>query len=238
MNGFFNKKENKVGLYITLIIHLAIAIVLLCAVVTPNLKSQMDIEIDYSEQDKLEELEKELEIKKKLNEKLKELLGDDYNPDPVRNVAVDNAMLKDAKGIDAEKLYADALRVQRDYEEIQNRNDDPEAPEMPAPRKKEPQKEEDIYTGPAVVTYSVPGRKATYTPSPAYRCYGAGEVAVTIAVTPKGSVESAKIQEDTSSEDPCLREFALKAAERTKFNQTSGAPARQYGTIIYTFIAQ
>ena len=70
MNGFFNKKENKAGLYITLIIHLAIAIVLLCAVVTPNLKSQMDIEIDYSEQDKLEELEKELEIKKKLNEKL------------------------------------------------------------------------------------------------------------------------------------------------------------------------
>lgn len=237
---WLKKKEDKAGLYITIIIHLVIAIVLLSSVVTPSLKGQLDIEIDYSEQDKLEELQKELEIKKRVNERLKQLLGEEYEADPVKNVAVDNEMLKDAKGIDAEKLYEDARRVQQDFEEIQNRKDEVYSPEISdtAEKEKEPQKQNEIYTGPAVVSYSLPGRKASYIPSPAYKCIGAGEVTVSIGVHPNGSVETVKILEDVSSADQCLREFALNAARRTRFNQVATVRSRQFGTIVYTFIAQ
>lgn len=238
--GGFLKKEDKAGLYITLIVHLVIAIVLLSAVVSPSLKGQLDIVIDYSEQDKAEELQKELELKKSVNEKLKRLLGDAYNAEPVRNVAVDNSVLKDAKGIDAEKLYADAQRVQKEFEEIQNRKDDPESPEVSSPSRKEDEnrKQDEIYTGPAVVNYTLKGRKASYIPSPAYKCLGAGEVTVIIGVNPSGTVETVKINEDESSGDNCLREFATNAARKTRFNHVASAPQRQMGTITYTFIAQ
>ena len=234
-------KETRVGLLITLIVHLVIAIVLLSAVVTPKLKGELDIVIDYSEMEELEKLQKELELKKSVNEKLKSLLGENFQP--IRNVAVDgNSQLKDAKGIDAEKLYRDAERVQKEFEEIQNRKQelDPEMDDSPARKDsgKQETKKDEAYSGPAVVKYFLVGRKATYIPSPAYRCYGAGEVVVQIGVTTNGDVDYTRILEDQSSDDTCLREFALTTAKRTRFNRNTSSPAREYGTISYTFIAQ
>ena len=73
---------------------------------------------------------------------------------------------------------------------------------------------------------------------PAYRCLGAGHVTVIRTVDPSGNVVNAKIQEDASSSDKCLRDFAIRAARLSKFSASTSAPPRQLGNIVYMFIAQ
>ena len=89
-----------------------------------------------------------------------------------------------------------------------------------------------------MVSYDLAGRKASRLSIPAYRCFGAGHVTVIITVDPSGNVVNAKIQEDVSSNDKCLRDFAIRAARTSKFSASSSAPARQIGNIVYMFIAQ
>ena len=98
------------------------------------------------------------------------------------------------------------------------------------------------YKGPSVVSYSLDGRKASRLSIPAYRCMGGGEVTVLITVDPQGNVLNAKIYDDVSSSDPCLREFAVRAARLSRFsalpqNKIRELP-RQKGEIVYKFIAQ
>ena len=63
------------GILITVCIHLAVIIVLLMSVVEPKLlKEKMNIELDFSEQEKLEKLESELARQKALNEKPERML--------------------------------------------------------------------------------------------------------------------------------------------------------------------
>ena len=105
------------GILITVSIHLAVIIVLLLSVLEPKLnKERMSIELDFSEQEKLEKLESELARQKALNEKLDRMLKEEGIDSPsqseIKKLRVD-ASLKDAKGIDAEQLYKDAERIQR-----------------------------------------------------------------------------------------------------------------------------
>ena len=51
-------------------------------------------------------------------------------------------------------------------------------------------------------------------------------------------VINAKVDEGISSNDACLRTFAVRAARLSKFSISTEAPARQMGTITYAFIAQ
>ena len=105
--------------------------------------------------------------------------------------------------------------------------------------KEEPKKEEaKPYSGPSVLSWSLDGRKASRLPIPAYRCYGAGEVTVIITVNNQGEVVNAKVDEKISTEDNCLRTFAVRAARLSRFSSAPEAPARQMGTITYAFIAQ
>ena len=67
---------------------------------------------------------------------------------------------------------------------------------------------------------------------------GAGEVVVIIAVNNRGDVVNAKVDDDVSSTDGCLRNFAVRAARLSKFSSSTSAPARQMGSITYAFIAQ
>ena len=123
----------------------------------------------------------------------------------------------------------------------QNRQvEDPEAFAAAAdPVKPQPQKaQEKPYSGPSVLSWSLDGRKASHLPIPAYRCYGAGEVTVIITVNNQGDVINAKVDEGISSNDACLRTFAVRAARLSKFSISTEAPARQMGTITYAFIAQ
>lgn len=230
------------GILITVSIHLAVIIVLLLSVLEPKLnKERMSIELDFSEQEKLEKLESELARQKALNEKLDRMLKEEGIESPsqseIKNLRVD-ASLKDAKGIDAEQLYKDAERIQREYEQNMSRKEEDYA-DISTPKEKQTEEEpEESYIGPSVLSYQLDGRKGSYLPIPAYKCIGAGEVTVIVTVNPNGDVVGAKIQDDISSEDKCLREYALKAASLSRFSKKSDAPARQLGNIVYQFIAQ
>lgn len=93
------------------------------------------------------------------------------------------------------------------------------------------------YKGSVTVSFSLtnPVRSSTYLHIPAYQCEAGGEVVVQITVNNAGEVIAAKVRQGG---DACMRETALHAAHRSRFNIDNTAPARQVGTITYIFIPQ
>ena len=232
---------NLAGILITVSIHLAVIIILLLTVVEPSIRKQSaTYEFDFTKQDEIEKLEKEVQRQKALNDRLEKLLKENgVGSEPVRNVTVDRGSLKDDRGTDAEKLYREAERIQKQYEEIMSRGDDSFIA-MKEPRHSEKKEEEQksAYSGPSVLSYEVPGRKGSYLPIPAYKCMGEGEVTVNVTVNPQGKVIAASVKDDVSSDDSCLRAYAVRAAQSSMFSSKAGAPAKEYGYITYRFIAQ
>ena len=232
---------NLAGILITVSIHLAVIIILLLTVVEPSIRKQSaTYEFDFTKQDEIEKLEKEVQRQKALNDRLEKLLKENgVGSEPVRNVTVDRGSLKDDRGTDAEKLYREAERIQKQYEEIMSRGDDSFIA-MKEPRHSEKKEEEQksVYSGPSVLSYEVPGRKGSYLPIPAYKCMGEGEVTVNVTVNPQGKVIAASVKDDVSSNDSCLRAYAVRAAQSSMFSSKAGAPAKEYGYITYRFIAQ
>lgn len=232
---------NLAGILITVSIHLAVIIILLLTVVEPSIRKQSaTYEFDFTKQDEIEKLEKEVQKQKALNDRLEKLLKENgVGSEPVRNVTVDRGSLKDDRGTDAEKLYREAERIQKQYEEIMSRGDDSFIA-MKEPRHSEKKEEEQksVYSGPSVLSYEVPGRKGSYLPIPAYKCMGEGEVTVNVTVNPQGKVIAASVKDDVSSDDSCLRAYAVRAAQSSMFSSKAGAPAKEYGYITYRFIAQ
>jgi len=112
------KSEDRAGLYITVIVHLAVIIVLLLTQISSVRKGEQSFLIDFSRE---EAIEKALEEEKQKQEeedfgnavsrKVDELLG---TASSTRNVIVDRAALRDDRGTDAEQLYKDAERLQND----------------------------------------------------------------------------------------------------------------------------
>ena len=233
--------EKLAGILITVSIHLAVIIILLLTVVEPSIRKQSaTYEFDFTKQDEIEKLEKEVQRQKALNDRLEKLLKENgVGSEPVRNVTVDRGSLKDDRGTDAEKLYREAERIQKQYEEIMSRGDDSFIA-MKEPRHSEKKEEEQksVYSGPSVLSYEVPGRKGSYLPIPAYKCMGEGEVTVNVTVNPQGKVIAASVKDDVSSDDSCLRAYAVRAAQSSMFSSKAGAPAKEYGYITYRFIAQ
>ena len=231
------------GILITVSIHLAVIIVLLLTIVHPRLKKEQTVmELDFSTQEKIEELEKQLARSKALNEKLDRMLEEEgVTPEKskIKNLRV-NSALKDDRGTDAEQLYKDAERIQKEYEQNMSRKDDDLVAISPkdSAHNDTTRSQDETYTGPSVLSYSMEGRKGSYLPIPAYKCIGSGEVTVIVTIDPSGKVLQAKIQDDISSSDKCLREYVLKAASQSRFSKKSDAPARQIGNIVYEFIAQ
>ena len=236
-------KEDKAGLYLTVIIHLAVIIVLLITGLGYSLKKENSFVLDFSKleemermQEQIEKLQKEAELKQAIADKLQQEIGD---IPAVRNVAVNRSALKDDRGTDAEQLYKDAERLQKELNNGYDLEDEDHA-ELSTPSKDNGKKQEkkEVYSGPSVISYYLDGRKASRLPIPAYRCMGAGQVTVLIAVDPSGSVISAKVDESVSSLDGCLRAFAIRAARLSKFSASTTAPPKQAGNIVYEFIAQ
>ena len=234
------KKEDRAGLYITVIVHLTVIIVLLASQLTLALRKEDSFVLDFTRQETIERLEKELAFKEEVSRRLDEIIATQGST-PIRNVVVDRGALKDDRNTDAEQLYKDAERLQEALNNTFNHEDNPEeyvpiAPPSTEGSDKKTQKE--VYSGPSVVSYSLDGRKASRLPRPAYRCMGSGEVTVIITVDNAGNVLIAKIDDNISSNDTCLRNFAIRAARSAKFSASPTAPARQVGNIVYAFIAQ
>lgn len=237
-------REDRAGLYLTVIIHLAVVIVLLIAGLDMTLKKENSFVLDFSkleEKEKMiaeiERLQKQAELQEAINRKIQEQLGA-ANSSAIRNVAVDRASLKDDRGTDAEQLYKDAERLAKDLKQGFSAPDENIADPNPAKKEEDKPKKESKYSGPSVVSYDLGGRKASHLAIPAYRCMGAGEVKVLVTVDNKGIVKDAKIDESCSSADDCLRRFAIRAARMSKFSADPNAPFKQNGNIVYQFISQ
>ncbi len=230
-------RDDRAGLYITIIVHLLILIILMGVKLGTVLKKESSFVLDFTKLEQIEKLQKELDLKQAINERLNEMLAGGY--EPVRNIAVDRSALKDDRhsSEDAEQLYKDAEKLKHD---LQTPAEIPEVNEViaaPEPKKEKP-REEPKYSGPSVLSYELEGRKASRLPIPAYRCLGAGEVRVNITVDRQGTVVNAKVDDGSSASDGCLRSFAVRAARMSKFSMSTTAPDRQQGYIIYQFVAQ
>ncbi len=231
-------REDRAGIYITVIVHLVALIILMGIQLGATLKKENSFVLDFTKAEQIEKLQKELELKQAINERLNEMLAGGY--EPVRNIAVDRSMLKDDRhsAEDARDLYEEAERLKQDLQrpaEVPAENEIVAATE---PSVKKEKKEEARYSGPSVLSWELEGRKASRLPIPAYRCIGAGEVRVNIIVDKQGNVTGAKVDEGSSSPDGCLRSFAIRAARMSKFSASATAPDRQAGYIIYQFVAQ
>lgn len=239
------QSEDKAGLYITVIVHLAVIIVLLAGRIGASLGRENSFVIDFSREEALERRmleekrqEEEAAWDEEISRKLEEMIaGNDASQ--YRNVAVNRSALKDDRGTDADQLYKDAERLAKDLRDGMEADEpDDSYVEVNNKSTKPSEKKQAEYSGPSVVSYTLDGRKASSLPIPAYRCYGGGMVTVIITVDNSGRVVNAKVQEGVSSTDRCLREFAVRAARMSRFSSDPKAPPRQTGDIVYMFIAQ
>ncbi len=238
-----SNRENRAGLYLTVIFHLTVIIVLLLYQIGDTMRREESFVLDFSKQEEIERQEKEIEMQQNLNERLEEMIAAArQNSAPIRNIAVDaGGQLKDDRGTDADQLYRDAEKLARDLKNGQKDGIEEDAREETVEmqhQNKPDQSNQKAYSGPSVVSYTLDGRKASHLKIPAYRCYGAGDVTVIITVNPQGTVMAAKVMDEVSSTDECLRNFAVRAARLSKFSASTTAPAKQTGEILYRFIAQ
>lgn len=242
-------KEDKAGLYITVIFHLVVLIIMLGGTLSSAIRGDSSYLIDFSRQENEERLAEEEAFKEKISERLDRLLeGGDIQLPPeqkIRNIAVDASAstLKDDRNTDAEKLYADAARLQEELkngyrQDLAQEDMRNETVDLSAVQKQAENEEKPVYKGPSVVSYTLDGRKASTLKIPAYRCIGGGEVTVIITVDNSGRVVNAKVMDDVSSKDECLRNFAVRAARLSRFSASPTAPHNQVGEIVYRFVAQ
>ena len=241
--SLFNK-DDRAGLYITVIFHLTVIIVLLLYQIDSTVRKEESFVLDFSKQEEIERRQKEEVFREDISRKLDELIAAAHNSSaPIRNIATDasRAQLKDDRGTDAEQLYKDAEKLAQDlkngHKDAIEEDAREETVEMQHQNKSDDSNKKE-YSGPSVVSYTLDGRKASHLKIPAYRCYGAGDVTVIITVNNAGQVVGAKVMDSISSSDQCLRNFAVRAARLSRFSASQTAPANQTGEIVYRFIAQ
>ncbi len=239
----FKNKEDRAGLYITVIFHLTVIIILLAYQIDSTIRREESFVLDFSKQEELERREKEIEFKEDISRRLDEMIAAAHNSSkPIRNIATDaSGQLRDDRGTDAEQLYKDAERLATELKDggrdALQEDAREETVEMQHQHKKEDRQQKE-YTGPSVLSYTLDGRKASHLPIPAYRCISGGDVTVIITVNNSGMVVGAKIMDQISSTDQCLRNFAIRAARLSRFSASSTAPHNQTGQIVYRFIEQ
>lgn len=245
------RAQTRIGLYLTIIVHLvALIVVLLCGIHHVR-RPQSAFVIDFSKQEALEQLEQlQEELKEKealrasLAKELEEALSGrgELSRASIRNVAVNrNQPLKDDRFQNPNQVYDEARELQRKLEASRKAAmaETGDEPLDPAPGQKgQDNTASQAYNGPSVLEYVLDGRKATSLPIPVYKCMGGGDVTVLIQVDRRGYVVEAAVAHALSSQDHCLREYAVKAAKRSRFTASHQAPPKQSGSIVYRFIAQ
>ena len=242
MQENLSHKENKAGLYLTIIFHLVVVIVLLVYQIDSRIKAESSFVLDFTKQEEIEKEQKLQEMKTEVSKRLDDLIAAARaNHKDIKNLAVDaSSQLKDDRNTDADQLYKDAERLANELKAGQSAiQEDAREETVDLPSKKmEHKSKTKEYSGPSVVSYNLDGRKASHLSIPAYRCYGSGDVTVIITVDPSGKVVGAQVMDEISSGDQCLRSFAVRAARLSRFSVSKDAPSRQRGEIVYRFIAQ
>lgn len=241
MKNLFKNKEDKAGLYLTIIVHLVVIIAMLLYQIDTSIRREESFVLDFSKQEEIERQQKEEAFKEDISRRIEELIAASRNSgEPIRNIAVDaGATLKDDRNTDVEQLYKDAERLANELKagQLEDAREETVELEEEQPKKKDDPKKKE-YSGPSVVSYTLDGRKASHLKIPAYKCYGSGDVTVIITVNNQGQVVNAKVLDSVSSGDKCLRDYAVRAARLSRFNADPKAPHNQTGEILYRFIAQ
>ncbi len=233
------RKEDRAGLQLTIIVHLVVLIVLLLWGIGRELVNENSFVLDFSKQEEMEKQQEQADFREDISRRLDNIIAKANKDNPIRNVAVSSELRDDRhSSAEAKALMGDADRLARELKDGYKSDIEEDAREEAVEYKQEKTIEKHEYSGPSVLSWTLEGRKASHLPIPAYRCYGAGVVAVAIAVDQQGKVVNAKVNDSASSDDRCLREFAIRAARLSRFNRDMNAPLRQAGEIVYSFIAQ
>ena len=244
MNQQSNNKENRAGLYLTIIFHLVVIIVLLIYQIDSTLKAETSFVLDFSKQEELEKQEEIRVLKEEVSKQLDDLIAAARaSQSNIRNIAVDagSKPLKDDRNTDADQLYKDAERLAKELNSGQNAIEEDareETVDLSSKETEEGKANEQPFSGASVLSYRLDGRKARHIPIPAYKCYGGGDVVVIINVDQAGRVVGAQVNEAGTSGDACMKREAVKAAKNSRFSGSSTAPNPQVGEIVYRFIAQ
>lgn len=247
------KNEGRlVGILGTVIFHLIAAIIFMSfklRSVTVERKDDFSIEFIEIEQDKDEDQLIELPVSpiEKILQGDEEMLNiarnlanrpevnidpDDYI-DMVKDELIKDGKLDEDNYIDEQKRL-DELKGEENIAMEDTRMKE-EKPDEPA----ESQKMAADYQGPTRIYYDLENRIHTHLPLPIYKCRGAGKIVMRIEVSQKGIVESAQIIKDESTtDDICLIETAVKTALLSRFNADHNAPVTQTGSLTYHFVAQ
>ena len=244
MNEISNKKENRAGLYLTIIFHLVVIIVLLVYQIDSTMKAETSFVLDFSKQEELEKQEEIRVLKEEVSKQLDEMIAAARaSQAPIRNIAVDasNKPLKDDRNTDVDQLYKDAERLAKELKAGQNAIEEDateETVDLSSKKSEENEQTSQPYSGASVLSYRLDGRKARHLPIPAYKCYGGGDVVVIINVDQTGRVTGAKVNEAGTTGDGCMKREAVKAAKLSRFSGSQTAPDPQVGEIVYRFIPQ
>lgn len=249
---FDNKREDvgewaydhRVGLCITLIVYLVVAIVFVGSKITVGGHAvETTVYIDLNT---LADLEAERDrLERQVRERQQE---ESFDWDKVQNTTsnenVLNENLRTDRGNHASELNADAAaaaeRMQANRAAYEQGLAEAEAIRHAADDSgngKDEERQDRKVAGYVTVRLDVkdPVRTARQLITPAYQCEGGGEVVVEIEVRCNGRVSSAKV---LSGGDEYMREVALRAARGSTVNIDNSAPDRQKGTITYIFIPQ
>lgn len=234
------EKEDKAGLYLTIIFHLVLIIVFLLYSINLQVSKETSFVLDFTKYEELEKQKQQEQMAQSVSEELDRMIAAAKGQTP-RNVVVDASTqnLKDDRHSNPNEVYDEARRLQERLNASKRealKNED--SPDDIAMGKSEDDSKKEEYKGPSVLSYSLDGRKMTRKPRiPAYKCYGGGDIAVSIIVDKNGKVIQTKIIEEVSSADNCLREEALRAAKLSRFEKSKDKE-RQAGEIIFRFLPQ
>lgn len=164
-----------------------------------------------------------------------------------------NSSLKDSKGTNANKLYADMERVKRDMAAGKRNYDKAMAgigsnatrqkqtkPPASSSRagSKSPSEVSEKARGDVFVEYELGGRNHVYLHIPAYQCQYGGSVVVAVVVNRTGRVVAANVERATVTGDDCISTMALQSALASTFAPSNTAPEKHRGTITYRFVPQ
>ncbi len=230
---------HRIGLCVTLIVYLVVAIVFVSAKIVVGSKPHTQgMFIDLNE---LAELE---EIRDKLLEEVKAKQQFDWESvkNQTSNENSSNEMVKDDRGTEVSELNNSAAQSQKEmaanraeYEKGLSEVEQIKAKK--GDNGKDNKTEDRKIKGNVTVSFSLnnPIRHARNLIVPAYRCEGGGEVVVSITVDNAGRVTAAKIERGG---DECMQETAINAAKASLFDINNSAPAKHHGKISYIFIPQ
>ncbi|MDR0714156.1 MAG: hypothetical protein LBF89_07865 [Bacteroidales bacterium] len=230
--------EHAVGILVTIALHLLLVSIALILKISAFAENLTDIPIEFVQM--LPEEQEEPANPQESVQEFVEKMNEEYS---VRNLPVNTAEQKAVENIEkmvrdikTEMNIIDPPDLAETSKELEKAKDesvyDEKYPENSAG-------ERTIYRGPTTVSYELAGRRHTWMPVPVYKCSGKGKIVMNIVVNTRGYVLQAEVNKQLSDlSDPCLVDAAKRDAERSRFNDSPAAPAKQHGTITYLFVAQ